>query len=117
MKNFQVMIFNGLILILLGLYGFLLSLPEKRSFTAFIGPGIGLILILLSLPARKGKSVPSHIAIVLTFLVVIVFFYAGFRRENSLIIISAVISFICLIFYGADFAFRKKEREENSKNE
>ena len=117
MKNYQVMIFNGLILIILGLYGYLLALPDKKSFTAFIGPGIGIILILLSIPARKEKVVPSHIAIVLTLLTVIVFFYVGFRRDNPLVIISGLVSFICLIFYGADFAFRRKEREEDSGNE
>lgn len=117
MKNYQVMLFNGVILIILGLYGYMLALPDKRSYTAFIGPAIGLILILLSFPAKREKSVFAHIAVILTLVTAIVFFYVGFKRNNSIIIISAVVTFICLIYYIADFALRKKEREDNSDNE
>jgi uncharacterized membrane protein (UPF0136 family) len=103
------MIFNGLVLILLGLYGYLIAAPDKKSPTAFIGPVIGIILILLSFPSDKGKVLALKIAFFLTLAVVVVFFYVGFRRENPVIIISAVVSLVCFIFYLSDFVFRKKE--------
>jgi len=105
MKNYKIMIFNGLILVILGVYGYLMA--EKQSLTAFIGPVIGIVLIILSVPTKNGKSVFAHIAVIITLLTVITFFIIGFQRNNPIVIISAVVSLICLMFYIADFVSRK----------
>lgn len=108
-KNYQVMIFNGLVLILLGVYGYMTA--DKKSLTAFTGPAVGAILILLSFPVKKENSVFTHIAVILTLLSVIAFFIVGFLRSNTNVLISAVVTLVCLFFYVTDFLARKKQRE------
>jgi general stress protein CsbA len=108
-KNYQVMIFNGLALILMGVYGYMTA--DKKSLTAFTGPAVGAILILLSFPVKKENSVFTHIAAILTFLSVIAFFIVGFLRSNAIVLLSAAVSLICMFFYIADFLERKKQRE------
>ena len=46
MKNFQVMTFNAMVLIALGVFGFVTS----GSPTALIAPAVGLILLGLAIP-------------------------------------------------------------------
>ena len=115
MKNYKIMIFNGLILIILGIYGYMTA--DQKSLNAFIGPGIGTILLILSIPTRNDKSVFAQIAVVLTLLTVITFFIVGFKRNNNIVIISGVISLVCLMFYIADFVNRKKERNSEANDE
>jgi len=116
MKSNRVMIFNGLILIILGVYGYLIAAPDKKSLTAFIGPAIGIILILLSVPAGNDKPFAVKAAIVLTLIVVVVFFYIGFKRDNQIVIISGVVSLVCFIYHVSDIVFKKNE-PENEKPE
>jgi hypothetical protein len=112
MKNYKIMIFNGLVLILMGVYGYISA--DKKSLTAFIGPAVGAILILLSFPVKKENSVFTHIAAVLTLLSVIAFFIVGFLRSNAIVLSSAAVSLICMFFYIADFLERKKQRENKN---
>ena len=114
MKSSRVMIFNGLILIILGLYGYILAAPDKKSLTAFIGPAIGIILVLLSIPAGRDKPLAVKIATALTFIVVVVFFYIGFRRDNQIIIISGIVSLVCFVFYVSDIVNKKNEPENEN---
>lgn len=110
MKNFQVMTFNGIILIALGVFGYVTS----GSPTALIAPAIGVILLILSIPVKKENSVAAHIGVGLTGLTTIMFFVVGAMRSNTIIIIMAVVTLISLIFYISDFIKRKKEREANA---
>ena len=111
MKNFQVMIFNAVVLICLGVYGY--TLPP-HSPTALIAPGIGVILLVLAFPVKKENSIAAHIAVGLTGLSFGMFIVVGIMRGNSIIIIMAVVTLISLIFYISDFMKRKREREEKS---
>ncbi|MGV8019358.1 MAG: hypothetical protein AB2L26_14420 [Ignavibacteria bacterium] len=110
MKNFQVMIFNAVILIGLGFYGYIIS----SSPTSFISVAIGAVLLILSFPVRNDNHVAAHIAVGLTGLSVVVFFIVGFLRGNNIILIMAVVTLIAFIFYISDFLKRKKERESNN---
>jgi hypothetical protein len=110
MKNFQVMTFNAMILIALGVYGYVTS----GSPTALIAPAIGIILLALAIPVKKDNSVAAHIGVSVTGLTTIMFFVVGIMRGNLIIIIMAVVTLIALIFYIADFIKRKKEREANN---
>ncbi len=107
MKNFQVMAFNAIVLIALGIYGYIIS----GSGTALIAPAIGVVLLALVFPVRKENSVAAHIGVCLTVLSTVVFFIVGSLRSNSIIIIMAAVSLISSIFYVMDFIKRKKERE------
>lgn len=101
------MIFNSVILIGLGIYGYFIS----GSPTALISPAIGLILFGLSFPVRKDNAVISHIAVGLTGLAMVMFFIVGILRSNYIILIMAVVTLAALMFYISDFFKRKKERE------
>jgi hypothetical protein len=109
MKNFQVMIFNAVILIALGIYGY--TIPP-HSPTALIAPGIGLILLILVFPVKKENSIAAHIAVGLTGISFLLLIIVGVLRMNSIIILMAVVTLLALVSYISDFLRRKTEREK-----
>ena len=109
MKNFQVMIFNAVVLITLGIYGY--TVPP-HSPTALIAPGIGIVLFVLAFPVKKEKSVFAHIAVGLTGISFLIFIIVGILRMNTIIILMAVVTLMALVFYISDFMRRKAEREK-----
>lgn len=109
MQNFQVMIFNAVVLIALGIYGY--TIPP-HSPTALIAPVIGIILFILAFPVKNEKHVAAHIAVGLTGLTFIVFFIVGILRMNTIIILMAVITLVAFVFYISDFIRRKADREK-----
>jgi hypothetical protein len=111
MKNFQVMIFNAIVLIALGIYGY--TLPPN-SPTALIAPGIGLVLLILAFPVKKENSVAAHIGVGLTAVSFLIFIIVGILRGNTIIILMAIVTLMALIFYISDFIKRKAEREKNN---
>ncbi len=108
-KNHLVMAVNAVILIALGVYGYIIS----GSPTALIAPAAGVILLVMAFPVKKNNALVSHIAVVLTLILSIVFFIVGIRRDNYIVIAMAVITFICFDLYVLNFILRKKQREEN----
>lgn len=110
MKNFQVMTFNALVLIALGVFGYVTS----GSPTALIAPAIGVILLALAIPVKKDNSIAAHIGVGLTGLAAIMFFVVGGMRGNVIIIVMGAVTLLAFIFYIADFMKRKKEREANN---
>jgi len=109
MKNFQVMIFNAIILIALGIYGY--TIPP-HSPTALIAPGIGVILLILAFPVKKENSIAAHIAFGLTGLAFLMFTVVGILRMNTIIILMAVVTLLAFTSYISDFLKRKAEREK-----
>jgi hypothetical protein len=107
MKNYQVMLFNGIVLICLGIYNYLTGGTEVKLIYTLIIPATGLILILLSIPAAKGKSIPVYIAFVLTIFSVILFFYLRLNYSNSIYVLCGVTSLISLFYYISNFIKRK----------
>lgn len=73
MKPSVVNFINGLILIIVGLYGYfgVTSSTGTASVTALIPAVFGFLLVLLSSFWNKAPKVISHIAIVLTLLLII----------------------------------------------
>lgn len=108
MKNYQVMIFNAIILIALGIYGY--SLPP-HSPTSFIAVVAGLVLLILSFPLKKENSLVAHIGVAFTGIVMLSFFIVGFFRMNIIIILMAAVTLLAFVFYISDFFKRKAERE------
>ena len=107
MKAYIIMMLNGIVLIILGVYGYFIS----SSPTALISAAIGLILLILSFPVRNENSIAAHTGTGLTFIAAITFFIVGFLRSNTLIIVMAIITLFSLIFYIFDFFQRKKSRK------
>lgn len=115
MKEYLIMLLNGLILLLLSLIPYLMAEPEHRSPTAFIGVGIGILLIILSFPTKNENHVTAHIGVVLTILAAIAFFIVGIKRSNSYVLIMAVTSTIATILFILGFMKRKRERTSITK--
>lgn len=107
MKNYLVMILNALVLIFIGVYGYIIS----GSVTALIAPAIGAVLFILAFPVKNENATVTHIAVGLSGLAMIMFFVTGFMRSNLLIILMATATLIAFIYYIIDFLRRKKERE------
>ena len=107
-KNHLIMMVNAIILIALGVYGYIVS----GSPTALIAPGVGIILLALAIPTKNGNKTIAHIAVALTLVASITFLIVGIRRGNALVIAMGVISFICFDFYILNFILRKKQKEE-----
>ncbi len=111
MKNYQIMITNAIILIILGVVSYVIASPAHRSMTAFIAPAVGIVLLVLTIPVSKQDPLGTHIAVSFTGIVFIVFIITGIVRNNAWVIVMAVITLIALLFYINDFLKRKKERE------
>lgn len=101
------MILNAAVLIIIGVYGYIIS----GSGTALIAPAIGVILLILAFPVKNENPAVTHIAVVLTGLAMIMFFVTGFMRSNLLVILMATATAIAFIYYMMDFLSRKKKRE------
>ena len=69
MKTYFISLINALILITFGLWGYFGS--ESASLTALIPVAVGVLLILVNPGLRKEKKLESHIAVILTFLVLL----------------------------------------------
>jgi len=110
MNIYKIMIGNAIVLIGLGIYGYVIS----GSPTALIAPGIGVILLLLAFPVKNENKTAAHIAIILTLIASIMFFVTGFLRGNIIVLIMAVFTIFALYMYVMDFIRRKKEREGGS---
>jgi hypothetical protein len=111
MSNYQVMIFNAIVLIALGIYGY--TIPPN-SPTALIAPGIGIILLILAIPVKKENPIATHIGAGLSGITFLLFIIIGILRMNTLIILMAVVTLMALVFYISDFLRRKAERENNN---
>lgn len=97
------MVFNAIVLIIIGVYGYVIS----ESLTALIAPAIGVLLILLAIPVKSGKGAAATVGSVVTSITSVMFFIVGFIRGNSLIIIMAVVSLAAVMFYISNFAKQK----------
>ena len=99
------MIFNAIVLIILGSYGYVIS----GSLTALFAPAIGVLLILLAIPVKRGKDAATTVGSVITGVATVMFFIVGFIRGNSLIIIMAVVSLAAVMFYVSNFVKQKSQ--------
>jgi hypothetical protein len=104
------MIANAIVLIALGTGGYFVS--DSKSLTAFIGPAIGIILMILAFPTKKENSAAAHIAVGITGIAAVVILFRGISSGNALILIMGVATVTAFIFYIANFFIRKKMREE-----
>ena len=69
MKPYLINLINAIILVVLGIWAYLTS--SHPSFTALIPVTAGIILILITPGFRKGNRVLAHVAVTLTFLILL----------------------------------------------
>jgi len=109
MKSYLILILNGIVLMAIGTYGYLMP---GGSPTSLIATASGFIMIVLSPMVKKENALVAHIAVGFTGLITVLFFVVGFLRSNYLILFMAFITLVSLILHIADFFKRKKEREK-----
>jgi uncharacterized membrane protein (UPF0136 family) len=107
MNIYRIMLANALVLIILGIYGYISS----GSATALIAPAIGVILAALAFPVKNENKTAAHIAVGLTLISAIMFFVIGFKRDNMIVVVMAILTTLALFMYIMDFKRRKQERE------
>ena len=116
MKPYHANFLNGLILISLGLWGYFGS--ETRPITALIPVIIGVILLFLTQGIKNENKVIAHIAVVLTFLILISLimpFLGAIGRSNNAALarigIMMFSSIVSMIFFIKSFINARKSRE------
>jgi hypothetical protein len=108
MNNFKMMLFNGLILIVLGLISYFNS--DVKSGTAMIAPIAGVLLVILAFPTKNGNRTAAHIGVVLTLLIAISLIVPIIRSGSVYAIAMCVISFIAVAYYIKGFIDMKKAK-------
>jgi len=108
--NHIIMIANAIILIALGIGGYIGA--EVKSMTAFIGPAIGVVLFILAFPTKKENHIAAHIAVGITGIAAVVILSRGISSGNAVILIMGIATVTAFIFYVANFFIRKKMKEE-----
>mgnify|MGYP001406497941 CR=1 FL=1 len=115
MKANIVSLINSIILISMGLWGYFES--DSRPITALIPVIAGVILLLINSGVKKENKIASHVAVLLTLLIIIGLvkpFLGALDRENiaGIIRVSAMIltSFWAIITFVQSFISARKSK-------
>lgn len=108
MNAYKANLINAIALIIIGLFGYFSS--ETPSHTALIPVGAGIILVILSFGMKKHSRTQAHIAVMITFLVLIALIMpllgAINRGDNSAlirVIIMMLTSLLAMLFFVKSF--------------
>ena len=115
MKVNIVSLINSIILISMGLWGYFES--DSRPITALIPVIVGVILLLINSGVKKENKIASHVAVLLTLLIIIGLvkpFLGALDRENiaGIIRVSAMIltSLWAIITFVQSFISARKSK-------
>ena len=114
MTAHKVLLFTAIVLIALGVFGYISI--GGTSFTPLIAPLIGIILLALYVPVKKENPTAAHVAAGLTALTAVMFLVVGFMRGVMEVQTMGIVCLVATFFYISDFMRRKRERE-SSKSE
>ena len=116
MKPFQINIINGIVLVAMGLWGYL-SAGDAASKTALIPVAFGVIFLVVTPMFKKENKVVAHIVVLLTLLLIFALFMPlkgrigdgdtiGIMRVGLMIITSV----IAMVIYVKSFIDARKAR-------
>ena len=114
MKTYQINFFNALVLILVGLWGFI---DVDYSPTALIPVFFGVILLLCSNGVKNENKVIAHVAVLFTLLILVAL--VGMRLPKSLesggaglfrVIIMIITSSVSMISFIQSFIAARKNK-------
>jgi Ca2+/Na+ antiporter len=106
---------NALVLIAMGLWGFL----ELNSPTALIPVGFGVVLLLCYQGVKNQNKIIAHVAVLLTLLILVAL--VGMRLPKSIsqgglglyrVVIMVVTSALSMVYFIKSFKEARKNREE-----
>ena len=119
MNAANVSLLNAVILIALGLWGYLA--PEDPSPTALIPVGFGVVLLALNAGVRAHNKVVAHIAVGATLLILLGLFMplkGAIERQDTMAMIrvaAMVISTVAaMIFFVKSFIDARKAKEQTA---
>lgn len=115
----KVNIIYAILLIILGLFGFLARYFEQGdfAFTSLIPAFFGLVLIPMTKGIKNENTIIAHIAVVLTLILGVMITFMFFKnlgaefngtRKFFIFLISGLASYIALGIYVAGFIDKKK---------
>ena len=119
MKANTISLINALILILLGSWGYINSGME--AFTALIPVFVGIILLAVNKGVQNENKIAAHVAVLLTFLILIGLFrpfFSSLERNDisatlrvGIMILSTI--FAMVTFVRSFIAARKSRKSKN----
>ena len=117
MKPHFANLLNAATLIVMGLQGYFAS--EGRPETALIPVGAGVVLLLLTNGVKKENKVIAHIAVLLTFLMIIALAAMPLKRAlgsgdtaaTIRIIVMLITGIIAMVSFIGSFRAARKARE------
>ncbi|MEM7208859.1 MAG: hypothetical protein AAF434_13635 [Pseudomonadota bacterium] len=119
MNPYVANLINGILLILLSLWGYLSS--DAPSLTSLIPAVFGFLLLLCTPGVKSEHKIVSHIAVLLTVLILIALFMplkGALAREDTLAIVRVCImmigSGVAMLFFIKSFIDVRKNRRLNS---
>jgi len=116
MKAHQASLINAVLLITMGLWAYFAS--ESAPKTAFVPVGFGVALVALNFGVKKGSKVLSHIAMVITVLVLlslIMPLVGSINRGNELAVVRVGVMMasaaVAIVFFVKSFREARRNRE------
>lgn len=113
MTAHKVLLFTAIILIAIGVYGYISI--DGASMTPLIAPLIGVILLALYPSVKKENPTAAHVAAGLTSLAAVMFTVVGLMRGVTMVLTMGIVCLVATFFYIGDFMRRKRERESAGK--
>lgn len=119
MKANSISLINALILILFGSWGYIDSGME--AFTALIPVFVGIILVAVNKGVQKENKIAAHVAVLLTFLILIGLFrpfFSSLERSDTNATLRVGIMIASTIFAMVGFvrSFIAARKSRKSKN-
>ena len=118
MKAHTTSLVNAIALISMGSWGYIDS--DSKGITALIPVIIGVILLLVNSGVKKENKIIAHIAVLLTFIVLlglIMPLKGSIERDNSMgivrVLIMLITSALALISFIRSFIQARKARESS----
>lgn len=119
MKPFQANLLNAIILIVMGLWGYLGA--DKPSPTALIPVAFGVLFLIVTPPFRKENKIVAHVVVLLTFLLIIALFMpllGAIGRDDSLGVFRVGMmiasSIFAMVIFIKSFIDARKSRNQAS---
>ncbi len=119
MKAHTTSLVNAIALISMGSWGYIDS--DSKAITALIPVIIGVILLLVNSGVKKENKIIAHIAVLLTFIVLlglIMPLKGSIERDNSMgivrVLIMLITSALALISFIRSFIQARKARESSN---